>query len=298
MHSSSLQKCFIIVLFRIVPRRTHTFLCCLAKSEAVAMLTVDRVKNSSWKPLKMFTCSYSTEWLPKRSLSALPASAMCTMTPHKVKLAMAVWPPCLQALITFWGFFVSHRGDTGSEAEAVTGRVYKNWLPAQGLFGFLHCFSWRILQEDSFRALTAIWGYIIASIWISDYLKFLQNHQSPIPGLREGRGWEDLKFLSLEADSLLLRKARCPRLDIFCYPFHWLHTQANALGSLLAKHRDTRLRGETSSGNGFILQAQMNQSSFQRGQQRAGKDMPLKSAQIDSVYKQEENAHILVCLGM
>ena len=202
----------------------------------------------------------------------------------------------LQALLTFWGLFVSLGGDTGSETEEITDGLYKNWLPAPAAIRFLHCFSWEILQKDSFKMFIALRGYIIASIRISDYLNFLQNHQSPIPGLGERRGWEDLKFLSLAADSWLLRKTRCQKLDTFPYPFHWLRRWANALGSLVDEHRDTNLRGETSLGKGFILQARMNLSSFQRGHQRAGKDMPLKWAQTDC--RQGESSHITVCLGM
>lgn len=280
MHSFLLRKRFIIVLFKIVPRG-HVLPCAaplsqkqpqyLLWTESKTPLESHRKHSPAAVPLSGFL----------RGLSVHPAGAMPTMRPHKKKLATGVWPLCLQALLTFWGLFVSLGGDTGSEAEEMTGGLYKNWLPAPTAIRFLHCFSWKILQKDSFKMLIALRGYIIASIQISDYLNFLQNHQSPIPGLGERRGWEDLKFLSLAADSWLLRKARCQRLDTFPDPFHWLRTWVNALGSLVDEHRDTNLRGETSSGKGFILQARMNLSSFQRGHQQAGKDMPLKWAQTD-----------------
>lgn len=93
------------------------------------------VKNNSWKLLKTFIQSHSTERLPKRSLCAHQASVTYTMMPHKDQLATQVCPACLQTLATFWGLFDSHRGDTGSEAE-MTDRAYKDWLPAHGLLDF------------------------------------------------------------------------------------------------------------------------------------------------------------------
>lgn len=45
----------------------------------------------------------------------------------------AVTPP-------IWVPFVSHRGDEGSEAEEVTGRVHNDWLFALELV-IPHCYS-------------------------------------------------------------------------------------------------------------------------------------------------------------
>ena len=261
------------------------------------MLTMDRVKNTSWKPLKTFICSCSTEWLPKRGLSAHPASAMPTMTPHKNNLATGVWPCYLQALLTFWGLFVSLGGDTGSEAEEMTDGLYKNWLPAPAAIRFLPSFSWKILQKDSFKRLIAFRGYIIASLQISDYLNFLQNHQSPIPGLEERRGWEDLKFLSLAADNWLLRKARCHRLDTFRYPFHWLHHEQMPLAALWMSTGTPTWEEKPVQERDLYSKLAWTWAHF-RGDASGLERTCLWNELSLTVYRQGESSPITVCLGM
>lgn len=124
MHSYSLSTYFILTLLRIILRGTSMFLGHLAEAEAAMMLTVQ-----SPNPLRTFICSYGTEQLPC-------SPSHCTMRSHKGEPATGVCPACLLTLLTFWGLFVSHRRDTGSEAEEMTDKVHNNRLLARGLLDF------------------------------------------------------------------------------------------------------------------------------------------------------------------
>lgn len=208
------------------------------------------------------------------------------MKPHKDKPAIGV---CQHV---WWPF--SHSGAFSSLAEGtqvlrqkrrVTRFIRIGCQP--GAIEFLHRFNWRILQEDSFRALAATWGYIIAKYLEKWLFELRATPSKPNFWSGRGEGIEGCEVSVFGSWQFITKKGEVSKIWHFCYPFHWLHTQANAFGSLLSEHRDTCLRGETSSGDKFILQARWTWVHF-RGKPAGWKRTCLWNDLRSSVCRTEE----------
>lgn len=157
---------------------------------------------------------------------------------------------------------------------------------------FLHClaegFCRKILPGHSLPPEVAI-----ASTWQSDYLNFLQNHQSPVSGLGEGRGWKGVKFLSLAADSFLLRKWGVKDLT-FLLLFSLTSYTSKCIWQPFSEHWNTCLKGETSSGNGFYTPYTKWPRAHIRGEASGMEETRLWNELEWTVCREEENADIPV----
>lgn len=177
----------------------------------------------------------------------------------------------------------------GSEAKEMTGRVHNNWLFAPRLL-VLHCFSWIILQNDSFRNTYCHLGLCNSKLPKKrsfGFFFFNKIIKSQLQGWRGGGG-----EMPVSGSQGLIHLRQGVKGLSSSTPFHWLHTHTQihlaawirAWGYPLATRK--QFRGQS--------QALMNPFTSEESHQ-ADEIIHPKWAQTDSVLR-DESVHAPVAL--